>query len=141
MEQCIDEKTDAELQKRSLQGNGKSECRLISSKKTLRGWEVDSVCQQGQTTIKGHTVMVGDFSSAYQMDSITTFSPPVQGMSEMKSTMKVRYLGACKPDMRPGDMSMNGVKMGGVGYPGQAPRMTPEQMKKMMEAMQKGTPE
>lgn len=37
MEQCIDEKTDAEMQKQSMQGQGKSDCKLTSSKKTASG--------------------------------------------------------------------------------------------------------
>lgn len=85
----------------------------------------------------GHTVMSGDFQSAYQMDNTTTFEPPLQGMKEMKSTMKVRHLGACKADMKPGDMTVNGMKLGQGGAPGQAPKMSPEDMKRMMEAMQK----
>lgn len=136
MEQCIDEKTDAEMQKQNMQGQGKSDCKLTSSKKTASGWEFDTVCKQEQTTMSGHSVMSGDFQSAYQMDNTTTFTPPLQGMKEMKSTMKVRYLGACKADMKPGDMTVNGMKIGQGGAAGQ-PKMSPEDMKKMMEAMQK----
>ena len=143
MEQCIDEKSDAEMQKKSMQGNdgGKSNCKLVSSKKTASGWEADTVCKQEKTTISGHTVMSGDFQSAYQMDSTTTFEPPMHGMKEMKSTMKVRYLGACKADMKPGDTTVNGVKIGQGGAAGQAPKMSQEDMKKMMEAMQKMKPQ
>lgn len=141
MEQCIDEKTDAEMQRNSLQGQGKSECKLVSSKKTANGWEMDTVCKQEKTTISGHSVMSGDFQSAYKMDSTTTFDPPMHGMKEMKSAMKVRYLGACKPDMKPGEVSVNGAKVGQAGAAGQAPKMSQEDMKKMMEAMQKMKPQ
>jgi hypothetical protein len=142
MEQCIDEKTDAEMQKNSMQGQGKSDCKLVSSKKTANGWEADTVCKQEKTTITGHSVMSGDFQSAYQMDSTTSFDPPMQGMKEIKSTMKVRYLGACKADMKPGDATVNGVKIGqGGAAGGQAPKMSQEDMKKMMEAMQKMKPQ
>ena len=143
MEQCIDEKTDADMQKKSMQGQGKNDCKLVSSKKAAAGWEFVSVCKQEQTTITSRSLVSGDFSSAYRMDSTATFEPPMQGMKEMQSTMHVRYLGACKAGMKPGDMMVNGMKVGQGGLPtgrGQVPQMSAEDMKKMMEAMQKGRP-
>ena len=137
MEQCVDEKTDAEMQKQSMQGDGQSHCKLSSSKKTTNGWEFNTVCKQEQTTITGHSVISGDFQSAYRMDTTTRFEPPMQGLTQMQSSMNVRYLGACRADMKPGDVTVNGTKIGQGDASGQTPKMSPEQMKQMMDPLKK----
>lgn len=137
--QCIDEATDAEMQKKAMTGNGKSDCKMTSSKKTATGWEYDSVCKSDGTTITGHVVVSGDMHSAYQMDMVSRFDPPMMGQREMRSTMKVKHLGACKAGMKPGDINVNGMTMnmqsGGKGTP--KANMSQEDIKKMIEELQK----
>lgn len=135
-EQCIDDKTDAELQKRALEMKGQNNCQN-SSHKTAGGYEFDSSCKMGETTINSHAVMSGDFSSAYLIKTHATYTPALMGMTQSDMTINVRYEGACQAGMNPGDISMNGVKLGSVGVQGGQTKMTPEQVKKMMEAVQK----
>lgn len=137
-EQCIDDKTDAELQKRALEMKGQNSCQN-SSRKTASGYEFDSSCKMGETTITSHAVMSGDFSSAYQIKTHATYTPALMGMTQSDMTINVRYEGACSAGMNPGDISMNGVKLGSMGGQGGQAKMTPEQMKQMMEAMQKAS--
>ena len=143
MLQCIDDKTDAEMQKRAMQGEARTNCTKASMKKTVTGYEVDSVCKHENTTVTSHGVMTGDFQSAYQVDMQSRFDPPMEGgMKEVRSMMKVRFLGACTDGMKPGDVSMNGMKMNTLQSakpmsPGDMKNMKPEDMKKMIEQMKK----
>lgn len=142
MLQCIDDKTDADMQKRAMQGGGNTSCSKSSMKKTAAGYEMDSVCKQGNTTITSHGTVSGDFQSAYQIDMQSRFDPPLEGMQETRSRMKVRHLGACTDGMKPGDVSMNGMTMrmpqdGTPMNPGEMKNMKPEDMKRMIEQMKK----
>ena len=132
-QECIDEKTDAQMQKRAFMGEGQknNNCKLISSKKTSKGWEIDSSCKNPQLTVNAHTVVSGDMQSAYTVDSLARFDPPMMGQKEMRTQMKFRHVGACKPGMKPGDVSINGAKLSLNS--GKAP--SEAEIKKMIEAM------
>ncbi|OGI40612.1 MAG: hypothetical protein A2V91_00975 [Candidatus Muproteobacteria bacterium RBG_16_64_10] len=105
---CIDAKTDDLLQQRT-QGMGKQEC----SKNSVRreGGKVisESVCKLGDTTATMRAVMSGDFTSNYRGDIHSTYSPPMMGMKEARSTIEAKWLGACKAGQKPGDVIMPGA--------------------------------
>ena len=69
-----------------------------------------SVCKFGDTTAtsKGTAVFSGD--TAYRMDMLSTYNPPMMGMKEARTTVEAKWLGACKPGQKPGDVTMaNGM--------------------------------
>jgi hypothetical protein len=111
IQQCIDAASDKALREMG-QGMGKDLCskqelRLESGKLVM-----DSVCKIGNTTATSHAVMSGDFSTAYRMESRSTYSPPLMGRTEGTSLMEAKWVGPCKPGQKPGDMVMsNGMKM------------------------------
>ncbi|MCY1510598.1 hypothetical protein D9M68_449800 [compost metagenome] len=73
---------------------------------------IDSVCKIGPTTATSRAVMTGDFSSAYRVESKSTYSPPLMGRTEGTSVVDAKWVGPCKPGQKPGDMVMgNGMKM------------------------------
>ncbi|GAA5174072.1 DUF3617 family protein [Niveibacterium umoris] len=145
MKQCIDAKSDAEMQKHALQGGGgpgRSECEKHSFKKTATGWEADAVCKHGTTTATIHSVITGDFANTYTIDSQTHFDPPMNGTADARHKVTVRWLGACPSGWKGGDMEVNGRRFNALEMQKQAGmqpggRMTPEQMKQMVEAMKK----
>lgn len=146
MKQCIDAKTDAELQKHAMRGQGgpgRQECAKQSFKKTATGWEADSVCKHDGTTATTHAVMSGDFSTAYTIDSQTRFDPPMNGKADARHKVSVRWLGACPAGWKGGDIEVGGHRFNTLEMQkmqaGRPPggKMTPEQMKQMMEAMKK----
>lgn len=146
MKQCVDAKTDAEMQKHALQGGegpGRSDCTQRSFRKTASGWEADSVCKHGNTTATSHAVMSGDFSSRYTVDSQTHFDPPLNGTADTHHRLNVRWLGACPAGWKGGDIEANGRRFNALEMQkmqaGMAAggKMSPEQMKQMMEAMKK----
>jgi len=138
IKQCIDARSDVELQRRSLQpAAGKVECSKQELKRTSDGWISDSTCKLTQTTATTHAEMKGDLNSAYTVDSKTSFDPPLNGMKQAEHKVAVRWVGPCPADMKPGDMLVNGriinvLEMQNATGGG---KMTPEQMKQLMEKM------
>jgi hypothetical protein len=70
---------------------------------------VHSVCRHQGTTATTDAVITGDFDKAYRNDMVTRFSPPQNGIKEMKMVQEARWLGPCKPGQKPGDVIMPGM--------------------------------
>ena len=69
----------------------------------------DSVCKVDGSTAKTRSIFSGRFDSAYKVESKSTFEPPMEGMRETSSRMEAKWLGACKPGQKSGDISMPGM--------------------------------
>ncbi|MDB5799967.1 MAG: hypothetical protein JWL63_906 [Rhodocyclales bacterium] len=137
-QQCVDEKTDADMLKRTVPDAGKeSSCTRQGMTRLANGWEFDTVCKQADGTLTMHAKITGDFGSQYKMEVTGHRTPPKKGMAEIQSTMTARHLGACPADMKPGDMKINGMLMHADGMPANMTPQQAEQMKKMMEQMKK----
>jgi len=109
---CIDAKTDDLLQQRT-QGMGKQACSKNSVRREGGKVIAESVCQLGKTTTTTKAVFSGDFSSNYRGDIHSTYEPPLMGMKVADSTIEAKWLGACKPGQKPGDVIMPGMPGGG----------------------------
>lgn len=107
-QQCIDEKTDNLMQQR-----GQDQARQQCSKNTVRHEAnrviVESVCKLGQTTAITKAVFSGDFKSNYRGEINSTYTPPMHGVAASKQTLETKWLGACKPGQKPGDVIMQGM--------------------------------
>ncbi|MGE0798467.1 MAG: DUF3617 domain-containing protein [Lautropia sp.] len=137
MQQCIDAATDDLLR-------GQSDARQKCSKPVIRRdgdrYQVAMTCDREgvQSSFEGQYTMRGDI--AYQGDMKMRFTPAMAGVSEMNIKVDGRWIGACKPGMKPGDVAMPGVPgaRGGVnllerGRGGS--QMTPEQARREAEKM------
>lgn len=111
-QQCIDATTDDLMQQRA-QGMGKVECSKNTVRKEGGKTIAESVCRSGGTTTTTKAVFSGDFSSNYRGDIHATYSPPMMGMKEARSTIEAKWLGACKAGQKPGDVIMPGMPGGG----------------------------
>ncbi|KAF7598072.1 MAG: hypothetical protein CGU29_15340 [Candidatus Dactylopiibacterium carminicum] len=113
LRQCIDERTDSELQKKAMQGDlGGDNCKVDGRRVDSTHWEFQARCQRQGISIVSQTQIAGDLQSAYQMDSVTRLQPPLMpGMAEVKSQIHMRYLGQCPADIKPGDTFMNGRRI------------------------------
>ncbi len=142
-QQCVDEKTDAEMQRRALSGDQRQQCTQKSMKRLANGYEVEAECTSAEGKTMLNSRASGDFSKAYTVDNQLRFDPPRQGMSEMKVSMKAQHMGACPPGMAPGQMRMPGMPAMAPGMSGMDPNamkgMSPEQMRKMAEEMKKAS--
>ena len=113
---CVDAETDKLMSAAGNAGN-KDMCSKMDVQKSGDTYVIDAVCKMGPSTNTTHSVVSGDFNSAYtvKVSSQSTGGPqlpgqPADGKSQM--TIEARWTGACKPDQKPGDIIMsNGMKM------------------------------
>lgn len=139
--ECVDETTDAEMMKiatDSSKAMGGS-CSKNIFKRTATGFETESVCTVGGSTLSSKGTFSGDFSSSYSGEIVTTSTPPLFGNGGSKTTITARYVGACGADMKPGDVIMgNGVKTNMKDAAAQAEKIA--QSLKDMGKASKGAP-
>jgi hypothetical protein len=115
MQQCVDAETDKLMN--SIGGSMREACSKQDMQKVGNTIVVDSVCKIGEATTTSHGVITGDFNSAYtvKVTSKHTGGPaipgrPADGTTTM--TIEAKWMGACKPDQKPGDIIMStGMKM------------------------------
>lgn len=121
IQQCIDQNTDNMLQQ---QAQKESSCSVMEIKPQGNRIVVHSVCKMDGTTATTDGVFTGSFDSSYKSEMKIRYSPPMHGMSEAKMSQEARWLGACKPGQKPGDIVM--PNMGGMN-------MNDPKMKEMMK--------
>ena len=124
---CVDSKTDSLLQQ---QGQAKQECSKNSVRKEGDQILLESVCKIEGSTATTKAVFSGDFSRQYRGEINTSFAPPLHGMKASKQTLESKWLGACKPGQKPGD----------VIIPGMGSMNLNEMMKNMPNGKQPRTP-
>jgi hypothetical protein len=100
-----------------------------------------SECSISGSKIITQGVFKGDFDAKYEGEVISTFTPPLFGRSQSKSSISATWVGPCPEDMKPGDMALpNGMKMS-LDQAQQSARMaaqmmsSPEMAKMMKDAM------
>jgi Protein of unknown function (DUF3617) len=112
MQQCTDETTEKEMSA-SLSPMAKEACSKNDIQKTATGYVADSVCSVGGISMTSHSETTGDFNSAYTVKSTShTQGGPAGVPRDSTTTLQAKWLGACKPDQKPGDIIMpGGIKM------------------------------
>jgi hypothetical protein len=84
-------------------------CSKQDIQKTATGYVTDSLCSVAGTSIASHSEITGDFNSAY---TVTTTSHSDLGSKgtprDAVTKIEAKWLGACKPDQKPGDIVMPG---------------------------------
>ena len=111
MSQCVDAAKDDLARQSAQQMDKDNQCR--QGKISQGGGRItfDSSCDFGGTKMTSHSVITGDFQSSYKMEIKSQFNPPMMGMADSTTTMEAKYIGACKPGMRPGDVQVMGMTM------------------------------
>jgi hypothetical protein len=112
MTMCLDEATDAAMMQLGLSLSGD----LCSNLSTTRDGDtivIDATCTLGTMKTTSHSVISGDFQSAYTIEIASTIEGAPEGMPAQSSiTQRVTWMGACADDLAPGDMMMpGGMKM------------------------------
>jgi hypothetical protein len=112
MKHCIDAETDKTMN--SLSG-GTQNCLKQDMQHVGNTIVIDSVCRSGKRNTVSHTVVTGDFNSAYTVKSDVTqqdANGALVAYPTTKMTVDAKWLGPCAADQKPGDMIMsNGMKM------------------------------
>jgi hypothetical protein len=108
MQHCTDENTDKEMST-TFSPMAKEMCSKQDIQKTATGYVSDSVCKVGAMTITSHSETTGDFNSGYVVKITShTEGGPTAVPRDSTSTVEAKWLGACKPDQKPGDIVMPG---------------------------------
>jgi Protein of unknown function (DUF3617) len=110
MQHCTDEATDKDMSN-TVSPMAKQVCSKQDVQKTATGFVADSVCTVAGVSMTSHSEIVGDFNSGYTVKTtahIQRGDKPVDTVT----TIEAKWLGACKPDQKPGDIVLpSGVKM------------------------------
>ncbi|MES2947104.1 MAG: DUF3617 family protein [Pseudomonadota bacterium] len=106
IQHCIDQNSDNLMQQEAEKT--KQQCSAMDIKQQGDRITIHSVCKLETTTTTMDAVFTGAFDSAYRGELKTKFNPPLHGMAESKMTIAAKWLGACKPGQKPGDIVMPG---------------------------------
>jgi hypothetical protein len=110
-EHCIDAATDKLM---NIAGGsiGQDKCWKQDVKNVADTVVVDSVCTMVPFSMSMHAVISGDLNSAYTVKvTMKQEGEPVRGIPANETmTMDAKWVGACRPDQKPGDMIMAGQK-------------------------------
>ena len=111
MQHCTDATTDKQMS--TSFSPSKDICSKQDIQKTASGYVSDSVCGVAGMTITSHAEITGDFNSAYTVKSSSHSERGPSSVPRDSTTMiEAKWLGACKPDQKPGDIMMpGGMKM------------------------------
>ena len=77
-------------------------CTKHELQKTATGYVSDSVCSIAGTSITSHADIVGDYNSAYTVKSTSRTERAPAPPRDSTMTIEAKWLGACKPDQKPG---------------------------------------
>ena len=111
MSMCVDQNSDADWIQ-SGQQMSQVKCSKQETKVERDRILFNSVCNFGKTTATSRGVVSGDFNKAYNVETHSTYEPPLAGMKEASSTITAKWLSPCKPGQRPGDIIMpNGTSI------------------------------
>ena len=110
IQQCIDQNTDNLLQQKAQEG--KTDCSVMDIKTTGNKVTVHAVCKMQGSTVTTDGVFEGAFESSYRGTLKSRYNPPMHGMSESNITQEARWIGACKPGQKPGDVIMPNMGIG-----------------------------
>ena len=108
MQHCTDATIDKEMNNMASP-MAKQSCSKQDIQKTATGFATDSVCSVGGVSIASHSDITGDFNSAYTVTSTSHSDLGSKGAPRDTVTrIEAKWLGACKPDQKPGDIVMPG---------------------------------
>jgi len=108
---CIDQKSDDAMNQMGTQMT-KEMCSKRDVHREGEAIVANSVCKFGESTVTTHAVITGKFDSAYQVETRSTYDPPMAGVKEASALVRAHWLGPCKADQKPGDMILpNGRKL------------------------------
>ena len=108
MQHCTDETTDKDMAT-SFSPMSKEVCSKQDLQKTATGYVTNSVCSVAGMSMTSHSEISGDFNSAYSVKTISHSEHGPSGMPrDATTTIEAKWLGACKPDQKPGDIVMPG---------------------------------
>lgn len=110
MQHCTDETVDKEMNN-NVSPMAKQICSKQDIKKTVTGYVSDSECSVAGISTTSHAEITGDFNSAYTVKTSSHAQGGAAGAGGRDTTMtlEAKWLGACKPGQKPGEIVMPGA--------------------------------
>jgi Protein of unknown function (DUF3617) len=108
MQHCTDATVDKEMNN-LVSPMANQICSRQDIQKTSTGYVADSVCSVGGISVSSHSEISGDFNSAYTV--ATTSHSDLGAKAAPRDTVikiEAKWLGACKPEQKAGDVVMPG---------------------------------
>jgi hypothetical protein len=65
-------------------------------------------CDLGITKMQSQAVMTLNGNTSYHTEARASFDPPLNGAKDSTTIIDGKHVGACKPDQKPGDMTLPG---------------------------------
>lgn len=106
IQHCIDQNSDNLMQQSAEKT--RQQCSATDVRQQGDRITIHSVCKMDATTTTMDAVFTGAFDSAYRGDIKTRFSPPLHGIAESEMAITAKWMGACKPGQKPGDVVLPG---------------------------------
>jgi hypothetical protein len=108
MQHCTDATTDKDMST-AFSPMSKEICTKNDIHKTATGYATDSVCGVAGVSMTSHSEITGDFNSAYTVKTKShSEGGPAATKGDHETMIEAKWLGACKPDQKPGDIVMPG---------------------------------
>jgi Protein of unknown function (DUF3617) len=107
---CVDAASEAKFNAMGA-GTMKDTCSQFQSHRDGALYTLDSVCKLMGSTLTSHTVMTSVDDGEYKVDVVSHYDPPLMGKADSTTTMTGKWIGPCGPNMKPGDMMINGMKV------------------------------
>lgn len=107
MQHCTDETIDKDMNN-MVSPMAKQICSRQDIQKTATGYLSNSLCSVGGVSIASHSEINGDFNSAYTVTTSSHSDLGSKGARDTVTKIEAKWLGACKPDQKPGDIVMPG---------------------------------
>jgi hypothetical protein len=106
MQHCTDATTDRDMNGMASP-TAQQACSKQDLRKTATGYASDTVCTVAGRTITSHSDVTGDFNSAYTVTTVShSEGGSAAGARDSTSKIEAKWIGACKPDQKPGDVVM-----------------------------------
>jgi uncharacterized protein DUF3617 len=108
MQHCTDPTTDKEMSN-LVSPLAKQICSKQEVVKTATGYFSESVCTVSGVSMTTHAEIVGDFDAGYTVTSKSHADKGPNGAPlDTITTIEARWVGACRPDQKAGDIVMPG---------------------------------
>lgn len=102
---CLDAELQAQMQEFGM-GVAKDMCSQTDRKMEGNRLLVNATCNLGVSTMKSQSVMTFVNDRSYHSEMSASYDPPFMNMSQTKGTMDGKWVGACKPGQKPGDITL-----------------------------------
>ena len=102
---CLDEATQAQMRDFGL-GMAKDMCSKNDMRNEGNRLLTNATCNLGNTVMKTQSVMTFTNANSYHTEINASYDPPMFNMKESKTVLDGKWMGACKPGQKPGDMTL-----------------------------------